>query len=54
MTVKEFYEYCVEHNIEDFRILVDHISGNGCFIGYEELTPKEINIGYGERMISLG
>ena len=54
MTVKEFYEYCVKHNVEDFRIFVDHISVNGCFVGYEELTTKKIDIGYGEQMISLG
>lgn len=54
MTVKEFYEYCVENHIEDYKIFVDEISVNGCFVGYNELTDKMIDIGYGEKMISLG
>lgn len=54
MTVEEFYQYCKEKHIEDFRLFVDQISVNGCFIGYEELTPDKIDIGYGEKIISLG
>ena len=54
MTVQEFYDYCKDKNITDYTIFVDEISVNGCFIGYDELTPKKIDIGYGERMISLG
>ena len=54
MTVKEFYEYCVEKHIEDFEVYVDQISVNGCFIGYDKLTNEKIDIGYGEKIISLG
>ena len=54
MTVKEFYEYCVEKHIENFEVYVDQISVNGCFIGYDKLTNEKIDIGYGEKIISLG
>lgn len=54
MTVKEFYEFCEDNHITDYKIFVDQISINGCFIGYEELTPEKINISYSERMISIG
>ena len=53
MTVEEFYNFCKEHGITDFKIFVDDISINGCFIGYEELVPEKINIEYGEKMISF-
>ena len=52
MTVEEFYQYCKERHIEDFRLFVDQISVNGCFIGYEELTPDKIDIGYSEKEIA--
>ena len=54
MTVKEFFNYCVANDIEDFKIFVDVISMNGCFVGYKELTYKDIDIGYGGKIISLG
>ena len=54
MTVEEFYEYCKKNNVTDFKIFVDQISVNGCFIGYNELDEGKIDIGYGEKMISLG
>lgn len=54
MTVEEFYQYCKEKHIEDFRLFVDQISLSGCFVGYAELEPDKIDIGYGEKIISLG
>lgn len=53
MTVEEFYRYCQEHDITNYRIFIDKISLAGCFIGYEELTEKDINVGYGEKMITF-
>ena len=54
MTVQEFYDYCKDNGITNFKIFVDQISVNGCFIGYTELSPELIDIGYSERMISIG
>lgn len=54
MTVEEFYQWCKDRDIQEFKIYVDQISVNGCFTGYDELTEKKIDIGYGERIISLG
>ena len=54
MTVEEFYQYCKNNHIEDYKLFVDQISVNGCFIGYAELTPDKINIGHGEKMVSIG
>ena len=54
MTVREFYDYCVDNGIEDFEVFVDQISVNGCFVGYTKLSPELIDIGYSERMVSLG
>lgn len=54
MTVEEFYQYCKENGVEKYSLFVDQISVNGCFIGYAELTPDKIDIGYGERIISIG
>lgn len=53
MTVKELYEYCKERGVTDFEIYINEISVNGCFVGYEKLTPDKIDIGYGERMITF-
>ncbi len=54
MTVEEFYDWCSKQNLYDFKIYVDEISVNGCFIGYKELQPDRIDISYSEKIISLG
>lgn len=54
MTVEEFYEFCEDNHITDYKIFVDQISLARCFTGYKELTEKEIDISYSERMISIG
>ena len=53
MTVQELYDYCKERGVTDFEIFINEISVNGCFIGYEKLTPDEIDIGYAEKMITF-
>ena len=54
MTVEEFYQYCKENGVENYTLYVDQISVNGCFIGYTEITPDNIDIGYGEKIVSVG
>lgn len=51
MTVEQFYIWCKEKNILDFKLISDQISINGCFVGYEEVEPDKIDIGYGERTV---
>ena len=51
MTIQDFYEFCEDNHITDYKIFVDQISLAGCFIGYKELTAKEIDISYGEQII---
>lgn len=53
MTVQELYDYLKELGVTDFEIFINEISVNGCFIGYEKLTPDEIDIGYAEKMITF-
>ena len=54
MTVQDFYEFCEDNHITDYKIFVDLHSIAVCFIGYEELTPEKIDISYSEQMISIG
>ena len=54
MTVEEFYDWCSKQNLYNFKIYVDEISVNGCFVGYKELQSDMIDISYSEKMISLG
>lgn len=54
MTVEEFYQYCKDCGVENYKLFVDQISVNGCFIGYAEITPDKIDIGYGEKIVSVG
>lgn len=54
MTVEEFYRYCKDHGVENYKLYVDQISVNGCFIGYAEITPDMIDIGYSEKIVSVG
>ena len=51
MTVEEFYQWCKDRNITDFKLVSDEISINCCFIGYEEVTPERTDIGHSERMV---
>ena len=53
MTVREFYNFCSTRGITDYKIYIDEISMSGCFVGYKEMNRDEINIGYGEKMISF-
>lgn len=52
MTVKEFYEYCVEKHIEDYKIFVREFEiypdWDGIFLDYKGLTNKEIEIDHNE------
>lgn len=51
MTVEEFYQWCKAANVTDFYLVSDEISINGCFIGYEEVTPERTDISYGEQTV---
>lgn len=55
MTVEEFYQFCKEHGITDYKILMDEISINGCFIGFKKVFENNIAFGYdniyGEDMV---
>lgn len=53
MTVQDFYEFCKNNNITNYKIFVDQISLAGCFTGYKELTKKEIYISSGEQIIYI-
>ena len=53
MTVQEFYEFCEDSHITDYKIFVDQISLAGCFTGYKELTEKEIDISSDEQAIYI-
>lgn len=53
MTVQDFYEFCKDNHITNYKIFADQISLAGCFTGYKELTEKEIDISYGEQIIYI-
>lgn len=51
MTVEEFYQWCKEREAQDFSLMSDKISVNGCFIGFTEVTPERTNIDHSKRMV---
>lgn len=53
MTIQEFYEFCEDNHITNYKIFVDQISLAGCFTGYKELTTKEIDISHKEQIIYI-
>lgn len=53
MTVRELYNFCSARGITDYKIYIDEISINGCFVGYKEMNRDDIDIGYEEKMISF-
>ncbi len=53
MTVEEFYKWCKEHNVENFQVFITDYDG-GKIAGYHGVNKNDIDIGYGEKMISLG
>lgn len=53
MTVEEFYQWCKEREAQDFSLMSDKISVNGCFIGYEEVTPERTDISYSEQTVCV-
>ena len=53
MTVRELYNFCSARGITDYKIYIDEISVNGCFIGYKEMNRDDIDIVYKEKMISF-
>lgn len=52
MTVEEFYNYCKQNNITDFQIFITDYDG-GKIAGYHGMRKDDIDIGYGEKMISI-
>lgn len=44
MTVKEFYEYCVEHGAENMTMKVQYRDGGGYYSGSDEVEAWEIDI----------
>ena len=53
MTVREFYNFCSARGITDYKIYIDEISKNGCFVGYEEMNRDKIHVEYEEKTISF-
>jgi len=53
MTVRELYNFCSARGITDYKIYIDEISVNGCFVGYKEMNRDDIDIAYEEKMISF-
>lgn len=43
MTVKEFYEYCVEHGAENMMMKVQYRDGGGYYSGSDEVRQKRAN-----------
>ena len=52
MTVEEFYNYCKKENITDFQIFITDYD-RGRIAGYHGMKKDDIDIGYGEKMISI-
>lgn len=44
MTIREFYDWAVEHDVEDFTVLIQYRDSGGYYIGYNELLPYDIEI----------
>ena len=44
MTVKEFYDYCVEHHMEDHKIMTYYITQFGDVTASGELTTDGIHV----------
>ena len=44
MTVKEFYEYCVEHGVENMTMKIQYRDGGGYYYGSDEAEICEIKI----------
>ena len=53
MTVRELYNFCSARGITDYKIYIDEISMSGCFVGYKEMNRDDIDLEYGEKMISF-
>lgn len=53
MTVRELYNFCSARGITEYKIYIDEISVNGCFVGYKEMNRDDIDIVYEEKMISF-
>lgn len=53
MTIRELYNFCSARGITDYKIYIDKISINGCFVGYKEMNRDEINIEHEEKIISF-
>lgn len=42
MTIKEFYEWAVANNIEDYEVHILYRDGGGYYSGYDVLKDKYI------------
>lgn len=46
MTVKEFYEWCVEHGVENYKLDCYGITFNGTALYRTDVKEKDIQIDY--------
>lgn len=44
MTIKEFYEWAIAHDVENAEVRIGYRDGGGCYSGYDDLVEQEIYI----------
>lgn len=53
MTVKEFYEYCVAHGLENMTLKIQWRDGGGCYLGSDDVEVQYIDVDEARQEVAI-